>query len=210
MKRCKTHNLRMASISVLLSLVLSLSTASADAIVSEEVASSSSLIVGENIQLPSESLLPRSAKEETIITQIDEAADFDPQEILVVLKQGYGGINKAHTPDDFPEIPCAAVEDLTALPEDVGTLEYLNVTEFHQILLLTLSTSTKEEVIAAIRTLEEREDILSAEPNYKDVAEPCAVPNDPSYGSQWGLEKNPSSLGLEYHQRPQRFKGWRD
>ena len=58
---------------------------------------------------------------------------------------------------------------------------------FHQIIKLDLKTKSKQAVLDAIDVLEDRDDVLMAEPDY--ITEICAVPNDSYYSKQWAANK---------------------
>lgn len=64
----------------------------------------------------------------------------------------------------------------------------INANEFRTVLMLILQAPSKQNVLDAIKRLEQRKDIISAEPDY--ILQPHTTkPNDTLYekGSQWGL-----------------------
>lgn len=58
---------------------------------------------------------------------------------------------------------------------------------FHRIIKLDLKTKSKQAVLDAIDKLEDRDDVLTVEPDY--ITESCAVPNDSYYSKQWAANK---------------------
>lgn len=77
--------------------------------------------------------------------------EFTDNEILVIITPENNF--EEYTDDDFSEIGCIDVEDLSIDPEE---------DKLCRILHLTLSVHSKENVLNAISILEEREDIYSA------------------------------------------------
>lgn len=140
--------------------------------------------------------------------------DFADDTILVTLNGTASKNLRDYSVDDFPELNLVGVKDLTAPTVELAKKQItaertrnwnelqsradaqmlLNVDEFRQILCLTLRESGKENVLKAIKTLEAREDIIAAEPNYRVQGE--AVPHTTLYNAanQWGL--NDASHGI--------------
>ncbi len=111
--------------------------------------------------------------------------DFADDSIIVTMKNQYSAINGTWTTDDFLPVEVVAVTDLRPIPQD-RVQEYQAKPEFRTILCLTLANPGKENVLQAIATLNEREDILAAEPNY--MVEPCSTePDDTYYYAQSSL-----------------------
>ena len=77
--------------------------------------------------------------------------------------------------------------DWTKLKQRIDKNMLINLDVFHRIFCLKIGNPGKENVINAIRELEKREDILSAEPDYIGSKE--SLPDDTYYvtDSQWGL-----------------------
>lgn len=125
--------------------------------------------------------------------------NFADDKVIIVLNKEATRQFRTYTPEDFPEIECSSVDDLTHFTVDYARKKIrgekteksmlVNVEEFRRILSLELKEKSKENVLKAIKQLEKRNDILSAEPN--SVLTICATPNDPSFinGGQWGLNK---------------------
>ncbi|MCL2540483.1 MAG: S8 family serine peptidase [Firmicutes bacterium] len=126
--------------------------------------------------------------------------DFADDSVLVVLNYEASRSSKAYTTRDFVDIGCINVVDLSertadtirAQSEKSRTLEdesmRVDSGAFRKILKLELQTRSKEGVLSAIKQLEKRSDIVSADPNYFMTT--FATPNDPYYGSgdQWAID----------------------
>lgn len=104
--------------------------------------------------------------------------DFTDNEILIVVTPENNF--REYTINDFSNIGCIEIEDLTIEPKE---------NELCRIFHLTLSVHSKQNVLDSIKMLEEREDIYSAEPNYISVLE--ETPNDTGYinNRQWIIDK---------------------
>ncbi|MGD9901715.1 MAG: S8 family serine peptidase [Spirochaetales bacterium] len=135
--------------------------------------------------------------------------DFADDKVIIVLNEEETHKFKTYAPEDFPEIDCIAIEDLTRYTIDFVEQEIrdreagkepkkikkINVTNFRRILSLEIGKKSKEKVIKAIKKLENRKEIVSAEPNY--VYSINIAPTDPFYdpiddpnpnvADQWGL-----------------------
>lgn len=154
--------------------------------------------------------------EKLIITKIDIDEDFSDDVVVIVLKHNVSLEFIDYTAEDFSEIGCAKVEDLTEhttkivkdeleanrtgdfskLKERIDKNMLVNIDSFHRILCLYLTYPGKENVIASIRKLEKRNDIISAEPDYIEHID--STPNDLYYlsGDQWGLDNVTGTSGL--------------
>lgn len=110
--------------------------------------------------------------------------EFADDTIIVVLTNEASNSGYSYTVDDFKDIDCCGVKDLTAgIQESVS----YNKDTFNKILQLTLSSHGKENVLRSIKTLEKRDDIKSAEPNYIETY--CEVlPNDSFETAQWAID----------------------
>lgn len=61
--------------------------------------------------------------------------------------------------------------------------------DFHQTLCITLNKHDKQNVLDAIETLQKRNDVLYAEPNYCITLDSTDVTNDEYVSEQWALDK---------------------
>lgn len=139
--------------------------------------------------------------ESLVITQVNIDDDFSDDKVIIVLKHNVSLEFKDYTKDDFSEIDCAKVEDLTMYTTEIvkdeieayKTGDYSKIQEridknmlvdidkFHRILCLYLTFPGKENVIDAIKKLEKRNDIISAEPDY--IKHIDSIPDDTYYSS---------------------------
>jgi len=70
------------------------------------------------------------------------------------------------------------------------TSTLVNVDEFRRTLLITLAEPGRENVLRAIRILEQREDVRYAGPNYiGGAALDSIIPNNPMLGQQWAVNR---------------------
>jgi len=119
---------------------------------------------------------------------------FDGKRIAIVMDKNVGGVNKVHDKNFFGDIEIESIRDLTYFTIDADEINKLGIDweNWRQLLCITLPGDSKENVVRAIRHLETIDGIRSAEPGgsaWPTVTEP----NDPSYGSQWGL-KGPAGI----------------
>ena len=149
-----------------------------------------------------------SAQSFTNHATIDQS--FCGKTLLVTLDENLSTINRVHNTNLFTDIEIESIRDLTQINTDLRSLN-LNHDTFRQILLLTLPTDCKENVLNEINKLRFIDGIEYAEPNYYlDTTQPPpkanyelksplppfkkggdVVPNDPYFlnGQMWGLEK---------------------
>ncbi|MCL2798335.1 MAG: S8 family serine peptidase [Firmicutes bacterium] len=69
----------------------------------------------------------------------------------------------------------------------------INEADFRRVLCLDLKEKGKEEVLNAITLLEQRDDLLAAEPNF--IIKAAATPNDPNYNHPTNVYKRQWALG---------------
>ena len=131
---------------------------------------------GEPMQQPTEEPTKPTVlgvKEEKVYCNATLDDEFEEYSVMVVMTNIASLQFNTYTPEDFPEIQCAEVNDLsTAAASRVQAKlngEYIkdvNIYEYNQILCLRLKNPGKQNVLDAIKELEKREDIKSANPNY--------------------------------------------
>lgn len=66
--------------------------------------------------------------------------------------------------------------------EMIGTVDDEDIQEYNQLIKINLNTHSKQNVLDTIKMLEQREDVLIAQPNY--YYEQCAIPNDTYISNQ--------------------------
>ena len=113
--------------------------------------------------------------------------EFTENEIMIVLtnEASLEYVYHDYTPADFAEIGCVEVQDLSSAttehfraqlkgelkppenprPGQLWFYQEKDVTQFRRILCLKLDKESKSNVLLAIKILEQRDDIYSAEPN---------------------------------------------
>lgn len=131
---------------------------------------------GEPMQQPTEEPTKPTVlgvKEEKVYCNATLDDEFEEYSVMVVMTNIASLQFNTYTPEDFPEIQCADVNDLsTASASRVQAKlngEYIkdvDIYEYNQILCLRLKNPGKQNVLDAIKELEKREDIKSASPNY--------------------------------------------
>lgn len=136
-----------------------------------------------------------SAAQSTVWTPVEKTMDtqtyvctpsmddnFLLDSVIITMKNQYSAINKEWDPEQFLPVEVSEITDLRPIPSE-REAEYRNKPEFRTILKLTLSTPGKESVLQAVQTLQSREDVLAAEPDY--VGDVCTTtPNDTLYSAQ--------------------------
>lgn len=125
--------------------------------------------------------------------------DFLENEIILTLSRLASLTHKIYKAEDFSEVQCESVTDLsseaTAVALGYKTNKLINVEKYRRILLLTLQKNSKQNVTDAINLLKQRDDVISASPNY--IKKACnsgifsaAVLNDRQYAlSKIEIEK---------------------
>lgn len=145
--------------------------------------------------------------EEKIYCTATVEDDFADNRILVVLTNAASLSMKTYSSIDFIEIGCMGVNNLTSTATELIEAKLtgkdisdkycvstnfitfddfydVDTESFHEVLCLQIGTPGKENVLKAIDTLMEREDVIYAGPDY--ALSVCASePNDTYYGQQW-------------------------
>ena len=102
--------------------------------------------------------------------------DFSDDCVIVGMKKAYSQVNKYY-PDDYFGSLFYKVEDISYVEGDTGNNPLVNYEGFHQILKLYLVTPGKESVLSAIRLLEQRDDVLCAQPWFRNLHTPDTTPS---------------------------------
>ncbi len=143
------------------------------------------MIITPNMQTAKAANEETTAEAEEVITD-----DFVDNEILIVMDELAGGINKVIPIDFFKDLKLniSKIEDLTLSTDSY--IDYYNELDeaeqnFHQILKITLPVHSKSLVLKAVKALNSLAGVEFAEPNY--IQHICASANDNIYTWQWGL-----------------------
>jgi len=137
--------------------------------------------------------------------------NFADDQVIVIMKNTTSLEFNEYSAVDFPEISCSNVVNLmpsvtriaeftlckaeasdmrgTNLVNNISDLGYkIDLNDYHQTLCLEITNPGKQNVLAAIKALETRTDILCAEPNY--IVPLCSTTvNDQYFGQQWAANK---------------------
>ena len=108
-------------------------------------------------------------------------ADFEDDSVLVIITNQKSLEFHEYTVDDFPEINCISVEDLSPYADRSieekrsylgldGSKGRIDASKYKQILYIKLAEHGKKNVLDVIEILEKRDDVYCAEPNYKTVS----------------------------------------
>lgn len=149
--------------------------------------------------------------EEKVYCNVTIDDNFTDNEVLVVLTNEESLEFNEYTVNDFGEINCIAIDDLTDVYKSKieqqlnGTYEGNNpvtLETFNRILKLTLPINSKQNVLDVIDILEDRNDIISVEPVYLISTESLEIVTGDYYSNyeQWAHEvigfNDIESLGL--------------
>lgn len=123
--------------------------------------------------------------------------DFTEDGVILTLSRAASLNPKTYGVEDFPEISCKSVTDLTSEATAVAlgykTNELVNVEKYHRILLLKLCNKSKQIVLDAINLLIQRDDVIKASPDFIEKANSASdegvTTNDPSRTYQYALSK---------------------
>ena len=106
--------------------------------------------------------------------------------VNVLIKPEYSEVNKPWREEDF-QLKGIGIEKIVDIRYKENPSDYSASPNFSQLLELTLSEPSKENVIAAIHQIEVLYFVEWAIPEYIYDAEDCYTPNDERYDNQWGL-----------------------
>ena len=168
-----------------------------------------SIVLCSSITLSGAALLTES--EEKVFCNASLADDFADNQVIVIMKNTASLKFNEYTAADFPEISCSKVVDLmpsmtksaqsivfqteaanmrgTNSIDNISDLGYkIDLNDYHQTLCLEIANPGKQNVLAAVKALEARSDILCAEPNYRITFDAVTI-NDQYFGQQWAANK---------------------
>lgn len=141
-------------------------------------------------------------------THYDLSDDFSDDKVIIVLDKEETLLFKNYTPEDFKEVDCVAVNDLTCYTVDYvrerifggnSKIEecLVDVNNFRRILSLELKEKSKTNVLSTVDILMRKEGVFSAQPNINFTT--SATVEDPQFanGNQWGLEQISAPLAWD-------------
>lgn len=144
-----------------------------------------------------------SISEEKIYCNATLQDDFVEDRVILKLTRAASLNPKTYVIEDFPEIACKSVTDLTSEATAVAlgykTNELVNVEKYHRILLLILTVKSKQYVLDSINMLMERSDIIYSSPDYIASGNVMyATPSDPYESLQYALSKIEAQKAWDY------------
>ena len=139
-----------------------------------------------------------------VVSRATIEENFTDNAVIVVLNGQATRNFRQYTAEDFAEVNAVEVMNLSARTGDLVQRQIaaertgdrrsiqsyidnnmlVNTDTFRTILMVQLAERSKENVLNAIRILEQRDDIVSAEPNYIQRRE-AAHPNEANLRAQW-------------------------
>ena len=128
----------------------------------------------------------KAAEDNNPKSYVDLNADFSNDEVLVVLQHDVSKQVGLYDLDDFPEIDCESIEDLSYSYDEECEMN----SNFRRILKLNLRNCNKGKLLEIIDLLDDRDDIYFVEPNYiseKD-SEVINVPDDYNPSRQYAID----------------------
>lgn len=150
-------------------------------------------IANENTKAELESTSLSKEKVIAMAEEVIETDDYVEGQLLVVLNSENSSLQNEFKVTDFPEVKATKVENLTYCDNPDSEL----ITEdFKTVLAVTLKHKTDEELLQAIDSLMEREDVESVSLNeVASVEATQTVPtSDSQFSNQWAL-KNIDAMG---------------
>ncbi len=114
--------------------------------------------------------------------------DFDDDTLIVVINNKESTKGRTYTTKDFANINCKEVEDLFVKSENN---ERFNKETYHKILKLKIANPGKQNMLNAIKILEQRDDVICVAPDRFMPVEETKVESSPttrSSSSAWWLD----------------------
>lgn len=146
--------------------------------------------------LNSNKVFAKENLEEKIYCTATIEDEFATNRVLVVLDERASHSNKIYNRNDFSNINCKEVKDLTYEATNVvqkrKNNSLIDVNNYRRVLSVELSTNSKENVLNVIDELIKYDDVIYAGPDYK-ITIASNMPNDTLWPSQWSID----SLQLE-------------
>ncbi|MCH5164253.1 MAG: S8 family serine peptidase [Clostridiales bacterium] len=113
--------------------------------------------------------LEKVVYEQKVYSKATIEDDFADDSVMVIMDKNVGGLNVKHENKLFGNLKNIQVKDLTYLPGDIDSYEYLDKENFRQILKITLPNKSKENVLKVIGQLENVDGIKYVGPAYYDT-----------------------------------------
>lgn len=111
--------------------------------------------------------------------------NFTNDEVIVVLNEKESLNFRRYTKNDFKEINCKKVIDITENYRNLLKVNSSINSKFRRILMLKMNSNNKENVLYSIEKLIKRSDVVSAEPNFIIKNELMSAPNDYYYNNSY-------------------------
>ena len=146
-----------------------------------------------------------SVNEEKIPCTATLEEEFAENRVMVVMSNQTSRQFNRYNAEDFSEINCVSVSDLSTATEAklkaaqasvsvsekdnaINRASCVDIDDYNQVLCLELKDAGKENVLKAIEQLQKRDDIIYAGPDY--VIKSCSTtPDDSLYSQQWAPDK---------------------
>ena len=116
-----------------------------------------------------ESIIEQQEPDQKVFCDATLNDPFLDDVVIVTILKEYSELDKTFSKADFPGVDIAEIKYLTSLKDPDEEYKYLNYDEYRQILSLTLTNPGKENVLAAIDTLEENPIVRYAGPSRTDL-----------------------------------------
>ena len=144
-----------------------------------------------------------SISEEKIYCNATLQDDFVEDRVILKLTRVASLNPKIYGVEDFSEVACESVTDLTSEATAVAlgykTNKLVNVEKYHRVLLLILTVKSKQYVLDSINLLMERNNIIYASPDYITSGNVMyATPSDPYETLQYALSKIEAQKAWDY------------
>lgn len=144
-----------------------------------------------------------SVSEEKIYCNATLQDDFAEDRVILKLSKTASLNPKTYGVEDFSEILCESVTDLsseaTAVALGYKTNDLVNIEKYHRLLLVILTVKSKQYVLDSINLLMERSDIIYASPDFIISGNVMnATPSDTYASLQYALSKIEAQKAWDY------------
>lgn len=123
--------------------------------------------------------------------QLIDESDFVGDKVIVKLSKEASLSTKEYTSEDFSDVGCIDLIDLTSFSTDIvqnkiSNNGMINIDNYYRYLLIKLDKCDKDNVVNTINLLTKRDDIDGAMPDYL-IDNTSTVPNDSYLSNQWAI-----------------------